>query len=483
MKFFLPITLLLVCFSFTEINAQNSPTKHEIVPAEATLSKGLINFESKNYSEAIKLLQEYLSYNPSNNFAAFAYYYVGCSYAQIGQKDSALHCLNLAGEKGFAEWQQALKEPTLEVVRKFPAFAKAVDSFKNNAISERIYQVTQWDNASLGWASLHYFSDYTHSKAKKLRQLYRLDTLLIGKTTQLQKQIAVMGWVHNLWVHDIANICPSLDALTILQQVKEGKRFRCVEYSVVLSQALKAVGFPARAIELHKEGMSFGVGKGHAVTEVWNDDLGKWILLDPQNNAVWKKKDTILNAVEIRQILLSKDTALTNILAVDLYPSRWRDNRFNLSDWMEYFYYLSFRYKNQLLENPEHPKLEICLLAEGQKPELLCQGLSRQINYTNNSKKIYPILNRVHIDVSPEALSYVSQKSQVNSIICELSNNAPWFDHYVISVNGVTSVQKSSSFKWKLNLGVNKLEISAVNKAGVVGAPSNIEIIYHPPKS
>lgn len=485
MKFIIYFVSLLFCCATQSIANSHSTAsnKREALPAEAILSKSLESFVAKNYTEAVKLLQEYLSNNPPANFASFAYYYMGCSYAELGKNDKAMQALNSAAEKGFAEWEQATKEPTLFKLKNFDKFLKIIENFKSNADAGRIYQVTHWDNPTLGWFSLHYFSDYNHPKSKKLRNLYELEILVANEPTQLQKQLSAMNWVHSLWVHYPTNICASLDALSILDEVKAGKRFRCVEYAVVLSEVLEAIGFPARAVELNKEGMSFGVGKSHEVVEVWNDEYRKWIMLDPQNNAIWTSKDTILNAYEIHQLLLSKDTSSFNQVSVSLYPSKWRENQFNTKEWMQYFYYLSYRFSNRLLEMPEHPELDVCLVSDGQKPELLCQGFSRKINYTTSSKKIYPLLNCVHLDINPESLEPSQEDSNPNVLLCDFSNSAPWFDHYDVEINGEKTQLKTNSLHWKLNHGTNTLIVRSVNQAGLEGAPSTIEIIFYPPQN
>jgi hypothetical protein len=74
----------------------------------------------------------------------------------------------------------------------------------------------------------------------------------------------------------------------ILDRVGQGDRFACREYTVVLTQALNAVRIPARRITLLKAAYHAGIGTGHAVTEAWIDELGRWVLLDGQNGAVWR---------------------------------------------------------------------------------------------------------------------------------------------------------------------------------------------------
>lgn len=453
------------------------------IPPPEIMKNGLEALHTKQYEESIKFFKEFLSYSPPSDAASYGFYYMALSYVQLEKKDEALSALQSASDNGFAEWKQVLSEPLLTPIKNTPEFSAILENFKTNANIERVYHITLWDNPNLGWFSLHEFSDYDHPKSKKLRELYRLDTLIANKPTQLQKQMSAMNWVHNLWVHDPMNVCKSLDALSILKEVKAGKRFRCVEYAVVLSEVLSALGFPARAIELNKEGMSFGVGKSHAVTEVWNDDYRKWIMLDPQNNAIWTKKDTILSAFDIHKYFVGKDSASLNKVSASLYPSKWRDSKFNPQEWIKYFYYLSYRYDNTLLENPEsHQLMTTCLLSEGQKPELLNQGFSRQINYTTSVNLIYPSLNRVHIDINAEPEMPADEPEDSQFLLVDLSNSMPWFDHYIVEINGNPNFLRSEAFRWELVSGFNTLHIKPVNKAGVEGREAKVEVRFFQPK-
>jgi Transglutaminase-like superfamily len=98
----------------------------------------------------------------------------------------------------------------------------------------------------------------------------------------------LLTWVTSRWRHIGTNHEPSADANLVLDRVERGERFACLEYTVVLTQALNAVQIPARRISVYRSGYYAGVGGGHAVTEAWIDDLGKWVLLDGQNGAVWR---------------------------------------------------------------------------------------------------------------------------------------------------------------------------------------------------
>jgi hypothetical protein len=77
------------------------------------------------------------------------------------------------------------------------------------------------------------------------------------------------------------------DAVACLERVDAGDRFTCVEYALVLSQALNALGIPSRRLQLRRTGYDVGLGRSHVVSEAWVDDLAQWVLLDAQNGLYW----------------------------------------------------------------------------------------------------------------------------------------------------------------------------------------------------
>lgn len=115
----------------------------------------------------------------------------------------------------------------------------------------------------------------------------------------------LLHWVSRRWEH--ANDHSKADAVEILRQVDEdGKRFACVEYSIVLCHALNAAGIPSRRLEVLQDNYHAGYGKGHVVSEAWIDDLGAWILLDGQNGAYWTFDSAPLGAVELQRSLADR---------------------------------------------------------------------------------------------------------------------------------------------------------------------------------
>ena len=110
---------------------------------------------------------------------------------------------------------------------------------------------------------------------------------------------ALLEWVTTRWEHANDHV-DSRDAVEVLDRAAAGERFACVEYSVLLSQALNAVAVPARRVDLRTRDQNVGFGRGHVVSEAWVDDLARWVVLDGQNGAWWGTPDHPLGLRELQ---------------------------------------------------------------------------------------------------------------------------------------------------------------------------------------
>jgi hypothetical protein len=142
----------------------------------------------------------------------------------------------------------------------------------------------------------------------------------------------LLGWVTDRWRHDGGSHDASHDANVVLDRVEHGERFGCVEYTVVLTQALNAVQIPARPISLFRLDYHAGNGTSHVVTEAWIDDLGKWAVLDGQNGAVWRDAAGVpLSVLELQERYLIGDQPT--------FSGRGRNfDSDTAAQWFKYFY-------------------------------------------------------------------------------------------------------------------------------------------------
>lgn len=463
---------LLICASAAR--AQFNLTLPSMQRAQEIIPKAFSNYSHGKHDSAIIYLQQILALKPpvSPLLRSFVKYHLGVNYCLYGKKEEALAALEDAVDSGFAEGEELEKNIDLIPLRNSPRFDKILDRAQHNASTLKRYDITRWENSGLGFSSLHTFDAWSNKKFATLREKYKLDTLRKPGFSELDAQVSIMNWVHNRWKHNPLNIAPRLDAIDILDSVEQGVTYRCVEYAIVLCQALQASGYPARVIELHSKGVSYGVAKGHVATEAWNNELRKWIYLDAQTNAAWKHGNTFLNASEVRDMIL--DNRLDS-LEMYAFPSSWLDReQIFPGEWLKYFYYLYYRLENRYAENPESMTglAPLCYLRPNQTPELLYQGLPRSLETTANPGKIYPMLNLVHANITQVSID-------LPEIDLIFEQAMPSFSRYAINSNGIESFQSGDEFKWQIHHGKNTIIVRAVNQAGIMGPPMVIELDYN----
>jgi transglutaminase-like putative cysteine protease len=118
---------------------------------------------------------------------------------------------------------------------------------------------------------------------ERLRVVHDLDGLVEGAGGDYEKIRRVARWVRGRWEHDGDNVPERSDPASILEAASRGARFRCVEYSIVASGCLNALGIRARVLGLKTADVETRVsGAGHMAVEAYLRDRSKWILVDPQ---------------------------------------------------------------------------------------------------------------------------------------------------------------------------------------------------------
>lgn len=400
-------------------------------------------------------------------------YRIASAEARLGRVEDAFRSLEQAAISGYADAEAAESDPDLSSLRGDARLQRTLSVFRRNQLELRIYDIVRFDSPDLGWAHLHEFEDIASPFFEELRTRYHLEEVVRGLKGETERQLALMAWVHHRWQHSGLSEPAHEDALTILREVEAGKRYRCVEYSVVLAQVLQSLGYPARVVSLGMEGLSFGIGKAHVVTEAWNNERGKWILLDGQNNGTWTLDGAPLSAAEVREARRSRPEQLRFTLG----PSAWRPNEpepEQRADWSRYFEHLTFQLKNVQPAPGEGTAEQVDLLYPGARYELLFQGVVRERRLQiADIEKVYPALGRVHMDISATDLGKPE-------LMLQLTNSMPWFSHYRIRQDGKERLSRDSRLAWQLTPGRNELAIVTVNRMKVEGQPSLIALDFFP---
>ncbi|MCD7900703.1 MAG: transglutaminase-like domain-containing protein [Bacteroides sp.] len=186
-----------------------------------------------------------------------------------------------------------------------------------------------------------YDEDINSPYLKKLRSECPIDSLAALGSTELDKARIIATWVHGLWEHDGWNEPQKSDALYILEQVKKGQRFRCVEYGVVTTACLNAIGLKSRTLALRtKDAETRPSGAGHVLMEVFINELDKWIMIDPQYDMITFSNGIPLNAVELQQ-------AITDGHDINMVTSEEAGKSMYISWIYPYLYYFVISFDNR----------------------------------------------------------------------------------------------------------------------------------------
>jgi hypothetical protein len=147
-----------------------------------------------------------------------------------------------------------------------------------------------------------YTSDNEKAYLDALKLKYPIN---FGATkTQIDSVMTILNWTRRQWEHK-GDVSPKRnDAISILDEVKEGRRFPCFAYGIVLASQLKVSGFKSRVIYLKSKDIATSMqGGGHVATEVFVDELQKWVFVDGQFNTMPFLNNVPLNAVELQQAI------------------------------------------------------------------------------------------------------------------------------------------------------------------------------------
>lgn len=219
-----------------------------------------------------------------------------------------------------------------------------------------------------------------------LRVKYKLESIVSYAKDDTEKVLKMLHWVHNRWSHNGINTPPKNDALTILDLAEKGSNFRCVEYGIVLKECLNAIGLKSRTIALKQKNVeTIKYGAGHVATEVFLNDLQKWIFVDPQWNAMPMINNIPLNAVEFQKAI-SKNYSDLLIKPLSEVPKSF------FCYWIfPYLYYFDINFDNTNMNRQINEKSSLMLLPKGAKEPKVFQ-IDLELDYllfTNSLEVFY----------------------------------------------------------------------------------------------
>ncbi|MFZ5823976.1 MAG: transglutaminase-like domain-containing protein [Bacillota bacterium] len=222
---------------------------------------------------------------------------------------------------------------------------------------------------------------------RRLRTEYELERLVYGAADDLERVCRVVNWVHNLWVHDGLNVPERpYDPISILEAVRAGHRYRCVEYGMVIFGALNSLGIPTRPLALKTSDVETREsGAGHVVAEAYLRDQGRWVFVDGQFNAVALLDGQPLNAVELQEALSEERPGVNYAgMSPDLFDQ--------YRTWLlPYLYYFDYRLDNRCTGEPRLPEILMLGPVGAPQPRVFQRDYPLEnVTFTHSVRAFYP---------------------------------------------------------------------------------------------
>jgi hypothetical protein len=262
---------------------------------------------------------------------------------------------------------------------------------------QRLRRTLEWDEAGGTVEPIRIMiPDPDDPDLVTLRHKYDLQKVVAGPGDDYDQLARLAKWVHDRWSHSGDNTPSRSDPLTILAEAQQGKRFRCVEYSIVVAACAQALGMPARTLGLKtKDVETAKSGAGHVVSEVWLQSRRKWVFVDGQMDAIPEKDGLPLNAVEFQAAFARNEPGLK------IRSSSKTDAASYIAWVAPYLYYFDFnidqRFFGDRSDHADNRRVQpqrgkIMLVPKGAKQPIVFQRKQpiRNCTYISNPTAFYP---------------------------------------------------------------------------------------------
>ena len=143
------------------------------------------------------------------------------------------------------------------------------------------------------------FEDPANPEVARLRKTYGLDKVVAPAEDDLGRLLRLAEWTYDRFKVFGKPTARTENALEIVEKAAAGHTFYCAHYAIVMSAAATALGWTARPVSVRRADESYR-GSNHNVAEVWSDEFGKWVFVDPTYKCVIVGADGVpLNTYEL----------------------------------------------------------------------------------------------------------------------------------------------------------------------------------------
>ena len=376
----------------------------------------------------------------------------------------------LPEEARFAQWRLVLSTASPDVTPALTQIELLVEARLDEESAARVVGGENRELARSSYRFAHVSPDEPRCRA--LRERWNLDEVVAGAASEWEALVRLRQWVRDQW-EDGWNMgpldyVPPWDALVILelagQQLALGM---CTHYATVLTQCCAAMGYTART----------QIMQCHCIVEVWSNDHGKWVSMDPGGDSNDETKFTYhferdgipQSALELNRAWREGDYA---DLVVSPTPPPATGDRFDVAKRLPLWQRFMISLRNDELVTlepgePEHGKTAYHYDGYLFWADDLTEALPWFSRHTDRVEDLYWSVGQVRIHL---------QSAGSEAVLVQLETAMPNASQYQVRVDGGEWQEREERFEWALNPGENQLEVRPVNTVGRTGMASRLVV-------
>ena len=351
------------------------------------------------------------------------------------------------------------------------------------------------------------YENLNHLDLKKYRENHKLDQIVKGAASEFEVMMRLLNWAYRVpltsnaysWNWNDVTRTPVIAEGTGMPQLNgpffKGRRMveMCLYPNQALIGALLSLGYQARHINIHSEGES-----GHEVTEVWSNELNKWIYMDATRDYYYYDPETGIpfNLLEIHNLLAAKmprkedwkrpfAPEIGKELVKGLNVSqRQGNNPFSIQEGggthiLEIMGHFRIIPRNDFLSNPLPVPVHTGDTMWGWDGFLnwydeVFPKRDEYQRYSDRASDFYQPLNQAKISLME------TDKSGMLKVIVD-SFIPGGADGLLVKVNEENwQTQNQTVWNWQLLAGLNTIKVRTKNTRGILGPVSEIQVSYNP---
>ncbi|MGQ9553989.1 MAG: transglutaminase-like domain-containing protein [Anaerolineae bacterium] len=336
------------------------------------------------------------------------------------------------------------------------------------------------------WRSMDY-GDPDSPRMVELRQEFYLEKVVEGAASEFEGFLALKRWVRSRWNHGWCRT-DAKDGLDILREAAQGKQFQCGHFAITYVDCARALGWPARvtgiSIERCEYPRDYQIGNvGHAIVEIWSNELEKWVVMDPDLNVYYVHDGAPLNALEIRDAWLSGHADHVEmvqdepafVMPSGQYTVDLLQEEAPYRQWSEEVVRLMLERfaRHRAIDYYARVTANGWEYVDGRAlPTFVSHFGPKGVKPTANSDDLYWSLNMVRLAAKP------TWDEQGSRLAITLEHCMPWFHHYEARIDREQWQPVEASFVWPMREGINTLECRAVNVRNRPGIVSSMVVAH-----